>query len=109
MNAVGVEYEKKFVDQSNQNIKHIQKTYRNKNLGKAVCIQGDARDLSCLKNVNAVLFSPPYFNALKRVMLDHTQATKEFLTKSSQTEEMKGTRKFHALKSHEYVLVFRKS
>jgi len=66
MNAIGVEYEKKFVDQSNKNIRHIQKTYRNKSLGKAVCIQGDARDLSCLKNVNAVFFSPPYFNALKR-------------------------------------------
>jgi tRNA G10 N-methylase Trm11 len=64
MNAVGVEYEKKFVNQSNKNIRHVQKIYRNKSLGKAVCIQGDARDLSCLKNVNAVLFSPPYFNAL---------------------------------------------
>jgi len=66
MNAIGVEYEKKFVDQSNKNIRHLQKTYRNKSVGKAVCIQGDARDLSCLKNVNAVFFSPPYFNALKR-------------------------------------------
>lgn len=30
------------------------------------------------------------------------------LAKKSQREENKGTKKFHALKSHEYVLVFRK-
>jgi len=66
MNAVGVEYEKRFVNQANENIKHVQKTHRNKKLGKAVCIQGDARDLSCLKNVSTVMFSPPYFNALKK-------------------------------------------
>jgi DNA modification methylase len=66
MNAVGVEYEKKFVAQANKNIKHLQKTHRDKNLGKAVCKQGDARDLSCIKNVNTVMFSPPYFNALKK-------------------------------------------
>jgi DNA modification methylase len=66
MNAIGVEYEKKFVDQAIKNIKHFKKIYPNKNLGKAICIQGDSRNLSCLKNVNSLLFSPPYFNALKK-------------------------------------------
>jgi len=66
MNAIGVEYEKKFVDQANKNIKHFKQMYGNKNIGKAVCIQGDARNLSCLKNVKSVFFSPPYFNALKK-------------------------------------------
>jgi DNA modification methylase len=69
MNAVGVEYEKKFVDQANKNIKHLEKTSRDKKLEKAVCIQGDARDLSCLKGVNisklgSILLSPPYFNSV---------------------------------------------
>lgn len=66
MNAVGVEYEKKFVDQANKNIDHVRKLFSDKNLGKAVCIQGDARNLSCLSKVNSVIFSPPYFNAIKK-------------------------------------------
>jgi tRNA G10 N-methylase Trm11 len=64
MDAVGVEYEKKFVDQANKNIEHLRKLFPNENLGKAICIKGDARDLSCLNNqrVGSIIFSPPYFN-----------------------------------------------
>jgi len=73
MNAVGVEYEKKFVKQANENLKHIYKTFSNRNLGKVVCIEGDARYLSCLNNkkVRSVLFSPPYFDAVKAVSTGH--------------------------------------
>jgi len=73
MNAIGVEYEKKFVKQSNENIIYICKTFPTENLGKAFCIQDDARDLSCLSHekVRSVLFSPPYFNAVKAVSTGH--------------------------------------
>jgi DNA modification methylase len=73
MDAVGIEYEKKFVDQANQNIKHIQKIHSSKKLGKAVCIKGDARNLSCLNNrkVNSILTSPPYFDAIESVSTGH--------------------------------------
>jgi DNA modification methylase len=73
MDAVGVEYEKKFVDQANKNIEHLKKVFPNKKLGKAICIQGDARDLSCLNNqkVRSVIFSPPYFNAIESVSTGH--------------------------------------
>jgi len=66
MDAVGVEFEKKFVDQANKNISHVAKLFPNRNLGKAVCIKGDARDLSRLnaRKVSSVVFSPPYFDAL---------------------------------------------
>lgn len=65
MDAVGVEYEKRFVKQANENIKHLQKIYGDENLGKAVCIQGDARDLSSLdEKFGGIFFSPPYFDAL---------------------------------------------
>jgi len=65
MHAVGVEYEKRFVKQANENIRNLQKIYGDVNLGKAVCIQGDARDLSFRKGqFGSVFFSPPYFDAL---------------------------------------------
>jgi len=68
MDAVGVEFEKKFVYQTNKNIEHIKELFLKKNLGKAVCIKGDARNLLCLntQRINSILFSPPYFNALKK-------------------------------------------
>jgi len=69
MDAVGIEYEKKFVDQASRNITHARKLSPNRSFGKAVCIRGDARDLSCLNThrVNSVIFSPPYFNAVESV------------------------------------------
>jgi DNA modification methylase len=73
MDAVGVEYEKKFVDQANRNIEHLKKLFPNKKLGNAICIEGDARDLSCLNSqkVRSVIFSPPYFNAIESVSTGH--------------------------------------
>lgn len=73
MDAVGVEYEKKFVDQANKNIEHAQKIYSKQKLGKAICIKGDARDLTCLNNkeVSGILISPPYFNAVESVSTGH--------------------------------------
>jgi len=69
MDAVGIEYEKRFVDQANRNITHVANSFRDRSLGKAVCIRGDARDLSCLdtQKVSCVVFSPPYFNAIESV------------------------------------------
>ena len=73
MDAVGVEFEKKFVDQANKNIEHIRKLFPNRKLGNVVCIKGDARDLSCLntQGVSSLLFSPPYFNAIESVSTGH--------------------------------------
>ena len=73
MDAVGVEFEKKFVDQANKNISHVAKLFPNRNLSKAVCIKGDARDLSRLNagKVSSVVFSPPYFNAIESVSTGH--------------------------------------
>jgi hypothetical protein len=61
MNPVGIEYEKKFVEQCNKDIRYVQKTDRNRILGRALCIQGDARNLSCLNTskVNSIVTSPP--------------------------------------------------
>jgi len=75
MDAVGVEFEKKFVDQANKNISHVTKLFSNKNLGKAFCIKGDARDLSRLsaRKVSSVVFSPPYFNAIESVSTGHQE------------------------------------
>ena len=38
MNAVGVEYEKRFVNQANKNIRHLQRIHGDEKLGKAVCL-----------------------------------------------------------------------
>jgi tRNA G10 N-methylase Trm11 len=65
MDAVGVEYEQKFVDQANTNIEHVRETFPNAKLGRAVCVQGDARGLALgKKKIKSILFSPPYFDAL---------------------------------------------
>jgi tRNA G10 N-methylase Trm11 len=73
MDAVGIEYEKTFVDQAKRNISHVVKSFRNRNLGKAVCIRGDAKNLSCLntQKVGSVVFSPPYFDAIECVSTGH--------------------------------------
>ena len=73
MNAVGVEFEEKFVDQANRNIEHVRRFFQNRDLGGATCIKGDARDLSCLsvQGVNSVVFSPPYYDAIKSVSISH--------------------------------------
>jgi DNA modification methylase len=65
LNAIGVEYEKRFVGQANENIKNVEEKHQDKKLGRAMCVKGDARDLSFLEErFCGVLFSPPYFDAL---------------------------------------------
>jgi tRNA G10 N-methylase Trm11 len=62
MDAVGIEYEKQFVDQANKNIWHVRNGVRDRKLGDAVCVHGDARRLSNFSNgqFNSILLSPPY-------------------------------------------------
>jgi len=43
MDAVGIEYEKRFVDQASRNIAHVANSFHDRNLGKAVCIRGDGK------------------------------------------------------------------
>jgi len=73
MEAIGVEFEKKFVTEANSNIEHARKLFPNENIGRAICIKGDARDLSFLdtQRVSSVIFSPPYFDAIESVSTGH--------------------------------------
>lgn len=81
MDAIGIEYEKKFVKQANKNIKHIRRTHSDLKLGKAVCFQGDARKLSDImkkKRVKSILFSPPYWKAMKCQVSSEKEAMKKY-------------------------------
>lgn len=62
MDAIGVELERKFVNQANENIRHVRKDFADRKLGNAKCLQGDARLLSKynLRNFSSIVFSPPY-------------------------------------------------
>jgi DNA modification methylase len=73
INAVGVEFEEKFVAQANKNIEHVRKRFPDRSLGQADCVKGDARDLTCLngRRVNSIVFSPPYHNAIKPAGIGH--------------------------------------
>lgn len=73
MDAIGVEFEKKFVNQANKNTSNIRKLFPHKDLGRALCMKGDARDLSCLSNrgIRSIVFSPPYFNTIESVSTGH--------------------------------------
>jgi len=85
MDAVGVELERKFVNQANENIRCIQKNFTNLKLGNAKCLHGDARFLSKLetgKTFSSIIFSPPYsttntFNDLKFVLPKEKEAVAE--------------------------------
>lgn len=61
-NCVAVEFEKKFVDWTNENIKLLNKNKPLDRRGKGVVLQGDARDLANILNKQAdkIVFSPPY-------------------------------------------------
>jgi DNA modification methylase len=91
MNAVGVEYEKKFVDRANKNVVHAKELFPKRNPGGAICIKGDARDLSFLYDkLNSVIFSPPYFDALSmkkgggsKTSILHEESIKELQMKRS--------------------------
>lgn len=77
MDAVGVEYEQKFVDQANKNIHSVQETFPSKNLGKAVCVRGDARNLSTILKTDearSILFSPPYWKAMRSELSTEEEA-----------------------------------
>ncbi len=78
MDSVGIKFEGKFVDQANKNIEHVKGINASNRLGQAVCIQGDARDLSHLSDdfnkenaggkkdsglFGSVIFSPPFGEA----------------------------------------------
>ena len=60
-NAVGVEYEQKFVDLAQRNLDGL-KVFNPK--GKAVVFQGDSRELSKIlsEKADCIAFSPPYAN-----------------------------------------------
>ncbi len=66
MDAIGIEYEKKFADQAKSNIRHVEGNFDQSRLGNAVCLQGDARNLEFLNKVDygSIVLSPPYANAL---------------------------------------------
>lgn len=92
MDAVGVEFENKFVDQANKNIEHARRFFPNQNLGRAVCVKGDARDLSCLntQRVRSVVFSPPYFDAMKTRVSSETEAMKRYLSSVNHAKRIGG-------------------
>lgn len=64
-NALGVEFEQKFVDIVSRNLKRIE-VFRDrlKNMGKAYVFQGDSRNLCFIlqsfKPFDAIVFSPPF-------------------------------------------------
>jgi tRNA G10 N-methylase Trm11 len=62
MDAIGIELERKFVNQANENIRHVRKDFADRKLGNAKCMQGDARFLSKynLGNFSFIVMSPPY-------------------------------------------------
>lgn len=91
MNAVGVEYERKFVDQTNRNMDHVRKIFPNENLGKAICFKGDARDLSFLHDkLNSVVFSPPYWKAMQCSAKTEEQALRKYESSVSKAREIGG-------------------
>jgi len=61
-NAIGVEYESKFVDMSKKSIKLLEKLPSISERGKVKVLQGDARNLSEVlsEQVDGIVFSPPY-------------------------------------------------
>ena len=62
-NAVGIEYERKFMGICNKNLK-LTREKMNNQIGRGMFIQGDAREISkTLRNSNnfdSIIFSPPY-------------------------------------------------
>lgn len=61
-NCVAVEFEKKFVDWTNENIILLNKNKPIDRRGKSVVLQGDSRNLTDILNKQAdkIVFSPPY-------------------------------------------------
>ena len=107
MDAIGVEYEKKFVRQANKNIEHVRKLFLNRKLGKTICVQGDARKLDSVlrkRKVKSILFSPPYFDALStkkgggsKAAILHEESTQELQLKRSGPFAVKKNLPLHIL------------
>ena len=91
MDAIGIEFEQKFVEQANKNIQNNKKDSRTKKIGNAICLEGDARDTSSLsESFGSVFFSPPYFDALSlnkgggsRSSIEYEETTKDLQMKRS--------------------------
>ena len=64
IHSIGIEYEQKFVDICLKNKKKLtqvnQEQLFQKELGKIAFLKGDARDLSILNKIDAIITSPPY-------------------------------------------------
>jgi len=66
---IGVELEKKFVNWCNVSIKNTEKIAKENwfmKVGKAICVQGDARELEKVvrEKVNKIISSPPYADVI---------------------------------------------
>ncbi|GAI10153.1 unnamed protein product [marine sediment metagenome] len=61
-NCVAVEFEKKFVDWTNENVKLLNKNKTIDKRGSGTVLHGDARDLTNILNKQAdkIVFSPPF-------------------------------------------------
>ena len=113
MDAMGVEYEKKFVRQANKNIEHVRKLFLNRKLGKTICVQGDARKLDSVlrkRKVKSILFSPPYFDALStkkgggsKAAILHEESTQELQLKRSGPFAVKKNLPLHILPNKKNV------
>ncbi len=82
MDAIGIEYENRFVKQANRNIRHIRELFPDRMLGKAICIQGDARKLTLSlkgKRIKSILLSPPYWKAMKCQVNSRDRAMRKYL------------------------------
>jgi DNA modification methylase len=66
-NAIGIEYEDRFVRLCNKNLRFT-KTERNNHTGKGIFIKGDSRQLGKVlmaqEKIDSVIFSPPFANTL---------------------------------------------
>jgi len=77
--GIAVEYEPKFCEMINENIKRTERHTTFTPKGKMICIQGDARELSkLLKEPDVVITSPPYSGrAEHRLGYDYQKRDKE--------------------------------
>ena len=71
--AIGIEYESKFVKMTNDNINKAHRValsdlFMRRRLGKAICVQGDARELNEVfpGKVDRCIFSPPYSGTIRK-------------------------------------------
>ena len=80
-NAIGVEYEKKFAEICNKNLR-LTKAKQNSQTAKGMFVKGDARELNKVlvkhkEKIDSVVFSPPYSDT-PVISYNNTEWTKEF-------------------------------